>query len=255
MNAHHSPLVLEKINVLPTDAGVYQFFDKKGVIIYVGKAKNLNKRVHSYFKSNITDGKTRALVKNIEDIKFTVVSSELDALLLENNLIKSYHPRYNILLKDDKTYPWIVIKNEAFPRVFSTRRKFKDGSNYFGPYPNGRVMQTLLQLIRELFTLRTCSLDLAEEKIKEQKYKVCLEYHIGKCQGPCVGNQSKQNYDDMVHSIELLLRGKTFALCVSLKKHMLDLAEKYDFEGAQKVKEILEQIEKYQSKSMIVSHT
>ncbi len=251
----HSLLVLEKIKVLPTDAGVYQFFDAKGVIIYVGKAKNLTKRVHSYFKTNITDGKTRALVKNIADIKFTVVSSELDALLLENNLIKSYRPRYNILLKDDKTYPWIVVKNEAFPRVFSTRRKIKDGSKYFGPYPNGRVMQTLLQLIRELFTLRTCALDLAQEKINQKKYKVCLEYHIGKCAAPCVSYQSKESYDEMVNSIELLLQGKTYALCLSLKKRMFELAEKYDFEGAQKVKEILAQIEKYQSKSMIVSHT
>jgi excinuclease ABC subunit C len=251
----HSLLVLEKIKVLPTDAGVYQFFDSKGVIIYVGKAKNLNKRVHSYFKANISDGKTRALVKNIADIKFTVVSSELDALLLENNLIKSYRPRYNILLKDDKTYPWIVVKNEPFPRVFSTRRKIKDGSKYFGPYPNGRVMQTLLQLIRELFTLRTCVLDLSEEKIKQKKYKVCLEYHIGKCAGPCVGYQAKEAYDEMMNSIELLLQGKTYSLCLSLKKTMYELAEKYDFEGAQKVKEILEQIEKYQSKSMIVSHT
>lgn len=251
----HSRLVLEKINVLPTDAGVYQFFDAKGVIIYVGKAKNLNKRVHSYFKANITDGKTRALVKNIADIKFTVVSSELDALLLENNLIKSYRPRYNILLKDDKTYPWIVVKNEPFPRVFSTRRKIKDGSRYFGPYPNGRVMQTLLQLIRELFTLRSCALDLSEDKIKQDKYKVCLEYHIGKCAAPCVGYQSKSEYDNMLNSIEMLLQGKTYALSLSLKKTMQELAEKYDFEGAQKVKEILEQIEKYQSKSMIVSHT
>ena len=251
----HSLLVLEKINVLPTDAGVYQFFDSKGVVIYVGKAKNLNKRVHSYFKATISDGKTRALVKNIADIKFTVVSSELDALLLENNLIKSYRPRYNILLKDDKTYPWIVVKNEPFPRVFSTRRKIKDGSRYFGPYPNGRVMQTLLQLIRELFTLRTCALELSVDKIKQDKFKVCLEYHIGKCAGPCVGYQTMGAYDDMVNSIELLLQGKTYALCLSLKKTMLELAEKYEFEGAQKVKEILEQIEKYQSKSMIVSHT
>jgi excinuclease ABC subunit C len=251
----HSLLVLEKINVLPTDAGVYQFFDSKGVVIYVGKAKNLNKRVHSYFKATISDGKTRALVKNIADVKFTVVSSELDALLLENNLIKSYRPRYNILLKDDKTYPWIVVKNEPFPRVFSTRRKIKDGSRYFGPYPNGRVMQTLLQLIRELFTLRTCALDLTEDKIKQDKYKVCLEYHIGKCAGPCVGYQSKDAYDNMLNSIELLLQGKTYALCLSLKKTMQELADKYEFEGAQKVKEILEQIEKYQSKSMIVSHT
>ncbi|MFM6934948.1 MAG: excinuclease ABC subunit UvrC [Flavobacteriales bacterium] len=251
----HSNLVLEKIKVLPPDAGVYQFFNKKGEIIYVGKAKNLNKRVHSYFKANIPDGKTRALVKNIADIKFTVVHSELDALLLENNLIKSYRPRYNILLKDDKTYPWIVVKNEPFPRVFSTRRKIKDGSRYFGPYPNGRVMHTLLQLIRELFTLRTCQLDLSPSKINQNKYKVCLEYHIGKCKAPCVGNQSMEAYDQMIESIALLLHGKTYALSLSLKKQMQVFAENYAFEEAQKIKEILEQIEKYQSKSMIVSPT
>lgn len=253
--ATHSELVLEKIKVLPSDAGVYQFFNKQGEIIYVGKAKNLHKRVHSYFKATITDGKTRALVQNIADVKFTVVSSELDALLLENNLIKSYRPRYNILLKDDKTYPWIVIKNEPYPRIFSTRKKIKDGSRYFGPYPNGRVMHTLLQLIRELFTLRTCQLDLSSSKIDEGKYKVCLEYHIGKCLAPCVGKHSKEAYDRMIASIELLLQGKTHALSLDLKKQMHEFAAKYAFEEAQKIKEILGQIEKYQSKSMIVSPT
>ncbi len=251
----HSSLVLEKIKVLPNEAGVYQFYNQKGEVIYVGKAKNLFKRVHSYFKANHTEGKTRALVKNIADIKFTVVSSELDALLLENNLIKSYRPRYNILLKDDKTYPWIVVKNEDFPRVFSTRRKVKDGSRYYGPYPNGRVMHTLLQLIRELFTLRTCQLDLSDEKISQGKHKVCLEYHIGKCAAPCVGKQSKVEYAGMLDSIELLLQGKTYALTQSLKKQMLLYAEKYAFESAQNIKEIIEQIEKYQSKSTIVSPT
>jgi excinuclease ABC subunit C len=253
--ASHSSLVLEKINVLPNEAGVYQFYNLKGEVIYVGKAKNLYKRVHSYFKANITEGKTRALVKNIADIKFTVVASELDALLLENNLIKSYRPRYNILLKDDKTYPWIVVKNEDFPRVFSTRRKIKDGSRYFGPYPNGRVMHTLLQLIRELFTLRTCQLDLSPEKINQGKHKVCLEYHIGKCAAPCVGKQSKEDYANMLESIELLLQGKTYALIQSLKKQMLAYSENYAFESAQNIKEIIEQIEKYQSKSTIVSPT
>lgn len=251
----HSSLVLEKIKVLPNEAGVYQFYNQKGEVIYVGKAKNLLKRVHSYFKANITEGKTRALVKNIADIKFTVVSSELDALLLENNLIKSYRPRYNILLKDDKTYPWIVVKNEDFPRVFSTRRKIKDGSRYYGPYPNGRVMHTLLQLIRELFTLRTCQLDLSDEKISQGKHKVCLEYHIGKCAAPCVGKQTKAAYASMLDSIELLLQGKTYALTQSLKKQMLVHAENYAFEAAQNIKEIIEQIEKYQSKSTIVSPT
>lgn len=251
----HSELVLEKIKVLPPDSGVYQFFNKKGEIIYVGKAKNLSKRVHSYFKANISDGKTRALVKNIADVKFTVVGSELDALLLENNLIKSYRPRYNVLLKDDKTYPWIVVKNEPFPRIFSTRRKIKDGSRYFGPYPNGRVMHTLLQLIRELFTLRTCQLDLSPAKIQQEKYKVCLEYHIGKCKAPCIGQHSQESYQRMIESIELLLHGKTHALSMDLKKQMQEFSENYAFEEAQKIKEILGQIEKYQSKSMIVSPT
>ena len=251
----HSELVLEKIKVLPSDSGVYQFFNKKGEIIYVGKAKNLSKRVHSYFKANISDGKTRALVKNIADVKFTVVGSELDALLLENNLIKSYRPRYNVLLKDDKTYPWIVVKNEPFPRIFSTRRKIKDGSRYFGPYPNGRVMNTLLQLIRELFTLRTCQLDLSPTKIQQEKYKVCLEYHIGKCKAPCIGEHSQESYQRMIESIELLLHGKTHALSMDLKKQMQEFSENYAFEEAQKIKEILGQIEKYQSKSMIVSPT
>lgn len=251
----HSELVLEKIKVLPPDSGVYQFFNKKGEIIYVGKAKNLSKRVHSYFKANISDGKTRALVKNIADVKFTVVGSELDALLLENNLIKSYRPRYNVLLKDDKTYPWIVVKNEPFPRIFSTRRKIKDGSRYFGPYPNGRVMHTLLQLIRELFTLRTCQLDLSPTKIQQEKYKVCLEYHIGKCKAPCIGQHSQESYQRMIESIELLLHGKTHALSMDLKKQMQEFSENYAFEEAQKIKEILGQIEKYQSKSMIVSPT
>lgn len=251
----HSELVLEKIKVLPPDSGVYQFFNKQGEIIYVGKAKNLSKRVHSYFKANISDGKTRALVKNIADVKFTVVGSELDALLLENNLIKSYRPRYNVLLKDDKTYPWIVVKNEPFPRIFSTRRKIKDGSRYFGPYPNGRVMHTLLQLIRELFTLRTCQLDLSPAKIQQEKYKVCLEYHIGKCKAPCIGQHSQESYQRMIESIELLLHGKTHALSMDLKKQMQEFSEKYAFEEAHKIKEILGQIEKYQSKSMIVSPT
>jgi excinuclease ABC subunit C len=251
----HSELVLEKIKVLPSDSGVYQFFNKQGEIIYVGKAKNLSKRVHSYFKANISDGKTRALVKNIADVKFTVVGSELDALLLENNLIKSYRPRYNVLLKDDKTYPWIVVKNEPFPRIFSTRRKIKDGSRYFGPYPNGRIMHTLLQLIRELFTLRTCQLDLSPAKIQQEKYKVCLEYHIGKCKAPCIGEHSQESYQRMIESIELLLHGKTHALSMDLKKQMQEFSENYAFEEAQKIKEILGQIEKYQSKSMIVSPT
>src|SRR5690554_1644776 len=174
-----------KLQTLPEKPGVYQYFDESGKILYVGKAKNLKKRVNSYFTKVHDNNKTNVLVKKIRDIKYIVVKSELDALLLENNLIKELQPRYNILLKDDKTYPWICIKNEHFPRIFSTRNIIKDGSLYFGPYSNVKMMHTLLELFREIFPIRTCSLDLAPKKIKEGKYAVCLEYHIGKCNAPC----------------------------------------------------------------------
>ena len=244
-----------QISLLPDAPGVYQYFDKTGKIIYVGKAKSLKKRVSSYFNKNQENNKTRILVSHIHQLKFIVVESELDALLLENNLIKTYQPKYNIALKDDKTYPWIVIKKEPFPRIFQTRQKRNDGSKYFGPYPNVKVMQSLLGLIKEMYPLRTCPLDLQQYKIDEGKFKTCLEFHIGRCLGPCVGNQTMTAYDKMVEEIELLLKGKTYYLIQLLKSKMLDFSEKYQFEKAQEMKTLIEQIEKYRSKSSVVSST
>lgn len=244
-----------QISLLPDAPGVYQYFDKTGKIIYVGKAKSLKKRVSSYFNKNQDNNKTRILVSHIHQLKFIVVESELDALLLENNLIKTYQPKYNIALKDDKTYPWIVIKKEPYPRIFQTRQKRNDGSKYFGPYPNVKVMQSLLGLIKEMYPLRTCPLDLQQYKIEEGKFKTCLEFHIGRCLGPCVGNQTKASYDKMVDEIELLLKGKTYYLIQLLKSKMLGFSEKYQFEKAQEMKVLIEQIEKYRSKSSVVSST
>jgi excinuclease ABC subunit C len=244
-----------KLKTLPDSPGVYQYFDKNEEIIYVGKAKNLKKRVSSYFAKIHEDGKTNILVRKIVDIKYIVVASELDALLLENNLIKKYKPRYNILLKDDKTYPWICVKKEAFPRVFSTRRIIKDGSKYFGPYPNGKVMHTLLQLFRELFPLRDCNLDLSAKKIENSNYKVCLEYHIGNCKAPCVGKQSEDEYAEYFQQIESILKGNIKFVTDYIRKKMLILAENYEFEEAQLLKEKLLSLENYQSKSTIVSPT
>ena len=212
-----------QISLLPDAPGVYQYFDKTGKIIYVGKAKSLKKRVSSYFNKNQENNKTRILVSHIHQLKFIVVESELDALLLENNLIKTYQPKYNIALKDDKTYPWIVIKKEPFPRIFQTRQKRNDGSKYFGPYPNVKVMQSLLGLIKEMYPLRTCALDLQPYKIDEGKFKTCLEFHIGRCLGPCVGNQTMTAYDKMVEEIELLLKGKTYYLIQLLKSKINNL--------------------------------
>jgi excinuclease ABC subunit C len=244
-----------KLKTLPENPGIYQYFDKTGEIIYVGKAKNLKKRVSSYFSKIHDDGKTNILVRKIVDIKYIVVASELDALLLENNLIKKYKPRYNILLKDDKTYPWICVKKEAFPRVFSTRRVIKDGSKYFGPYPNGKVMHTLLQLFRELFPLRNCNLDLSAKKIENSNYKVCLEYHIGNCKAPCVSKQSEEEYAEYFQQIESILKGNIKFVTDYIRKKMLILAEKQEFEEAQLLKEKLLSLDNYQSKSTIVSPT
>jgi excinuclease ABC subunit C len=248
--------LLNKVSTLPHHPGVYQFIDEKEQIIYVGKAIDLNKRVSSYFQKEHQDGKTRTLVKQIIDLRFTVVQNELEALLLENNLIKSYRPRYNVLLKDDKTYPWIVIKNEAFPRVFPTRRKFNDGSSYYGPYPNVKQMHQLLGLVRELFQIRTCSLDLKAQKLEQNKYKVCLEYHIGKCAGPCEMRQTEAAYKATLDKVRLLLEGKNYSLVQQLKKDMQAHAAEQAFEAAQHCKELIEALGKYQAKSMVVSdHT
>ena len=241
------------ITSLPEEPGIYQYFDKLDQIIYVGKAKNIKKRVSSYFNKTQENNKTRLLVKSIANIKYIVVKSELDALLLENNLIKTYQPKYNIQLKDDKTFPWIVVTNESFPRVFSTRQKELVNGTLFGPYPNVKTMNVLLGLIREMYPLRTCSLDLSAKKLAEKKYKTCLEFHIGKCLGPCVQLQTETEYNIMIEEIELLLKGKTYSLIQALRKKMLYLSESYKFEEAQKLKLTIEQIEKYRSKSNIVS--
>ena len=242
-----------KLQTLPDKPGVYQYLNKEGVIIYVGKAKNLKKRVNSYFNKEPDNGKTAVLVRQIVDLNYIVVDTEMDALLLENNLIKKYQPKYNIQLKDDKTYPWICVKKEAFPRVFSTRRVIRDGSNYYGPYPNGKVMQTLLSLIKELYPLRTCSLDLSPQKIAAKKYKVCLEYHIGNCLGPCAGLQEQETYDQYIFEIDHLLKGNIGQVIQSLKKRMFELASEQAYEAAQEIKIKIETLEKYQAKSTIVS--
>ncbi len=210
----------------------------------------------SYFnKENHENRKTAILVKNIHDITFILVESELDALLLENNLIKKYQPRYNVLLKDDKTYPWICIKNEAFPRVFSTRQVVRDGSQYFGPYPSGKMMHTLLDLIKELYPLRTCTFNLSEENIKNKKFKLCLEYHIGNCKAPCENKQSREDYDSSIENIKQIIKGHTGSLLKQLRLQMSESAAEYNYERAHILKENIEQIEKYQSKSTVVSPT
>ena len=244
-----------KLKTLPELPGIYQYFDEKGKILYVGKAKNLKKRVSSYFTKTHDNGKTTVLVKQIVDIQYMVVDSEIDAYLLENNLIKKYRPKYNIQLKDDKTYPWICVKNEPFPRIFSTRNCIKDGSKYYGPYPSGKVMHTILDLIKDVYPLRTCALDLSEKKIAEQKHKVCLEYHIGNCLAPCVGLQSNEVYSDNIQQIEHLLKGNISTAIQQLKAKMLDFSNQLDFEAAQKIKLKIDTLQNYQARSKVVSPT
>jgi len=242
-----------KLKTLPEKPGIYQYFDAGGTIIYVGKAKNLKKRVSSYFNKTQENGKTVMLVKRIADIQYMVVDTELDALLLENNLIKKYQPKYNIQLKDDKTYPWICIKKEPFPRVFSTRNVIRDGSNYYGPYPSGKVMHTLLSLIKELYPLRNCAYDLAANKIEEKRYKVCLEYHLGNCLAPCVGHESKAHYDEKIAQIENLVKGNITSVMQFLKDKMVQHASNHEYELAQEMKVKLQTLENYKAKSTIVS--
>ncbi len=242
-----------QLKTLPTNPGVYQYYDKEGKILYVGKAKNLKKRVSSYFTKNYEYGKTKVLVKKIASIKHIVVATETDALLLENNLIKKYQPRYNVLLKDDKSYPWICIKNERFPRVFQTRRMIKDGSEYFGPYTSVKTVRTLLDLIKGLYPLRTCNYDLSQEKINAGKYKVCLEYHLGNCKGPCEGYQTIQSYDEEIKAIREILKGNFKDSLQQFKLQMKEHAVAMEFEDAQKVKEKIEILENYQAKSTIVN--
>ncbi len=242
------------LKVLPTSPGIYKFLDKDKVIIYIGKAKNLKKRVTSYFSKNSNDFKTKTLVRSIQGVEHVVVDSEKDALLLENNLIKSHQPKYNVLLKDDKTYPWIVVTNEPFPRIFSTRKKIKDGSTYYGPYTSVRHMNVLLNLISEIYPIRGCKLDLSSKKILEGKYSVCLDFHIGKCEGACEQKQSEEDYQSIISEAKLLLSGKTRALLNLLNERMGSLSENYEFEGAQQIKKNIESIKKYTAKSIIVSN-
>ena len=242
-----------QLKTLPNQPGVYQYYDKDGSIIYVGKAKNLKKRVSSYFTKTHDNGKTRVLVKKIANIKHIVVETETDALLLENNLIKKHKPRYNVLLKDDKSYPWICIKKERFPRVFSTRRVFKGSGEYFGPYTSGKTVHTLLDLIRGLYSLRTCNFNLSEEKVEAGKYKVCLEYHLGNCKGPCEALETEVEYNENIKAIKEILKGNFKDSLQQFKKQMQDYAANMQFEEAQKIKEKVEVLENYQAKSTIVN--
>lgn len=258
--AKANPKYQEKITAilktLPAKPGVYQYFDEAGKIIYVGKAKSLKSRVSSYFNKDTQHGaKISFLVRKIADIKVIMVKTEIDALLLENNLIKKFQPRYNIMLKDDKTYPWICVKNEPFPRVFSTRYVVKDGSQYFGPYASGRMMHTILDLVYQLFPIRTCKLNLSKSNIDKGKYKICLEYHIGNCLGPCIGKQTEEEYEKDIRAIKDILKGNISEVIKSLKKKMMDYAAEMEFEKAQKVKEKIEILQHYQSKSSVVSAT
>tara|TARA_R110001592_G_scaffold111605_3_gene309142 strand:- start:2432 stop:4225 length:1794 start_codon:yes stop_codon:yes gene_type:complete len=242
-----------QLSSLPTGPGVYQFYDSNDSILYVGKAKNLKKRVSSYFNKNHEYGKTRVLVKKIRSIKHIVVPTESDALLLENNLIKELRPRYNVLLKDDKSYPWLCLKNERFPRFFPTRRVIKDGSEYYGPYTSMKTVRILLDLIKSVYPLRTCNYDLSAEKINAGKYKVCLEYHLGNCKGPCEGHQTIAEYDRQIEDIRQIVKGNFKSSIIYFKGQMKMLASEMRFEEAQKIKDKIDVLENYQVKSTIVN--
>jgi len=242
-----------ELSTMPDLPGVYQFFDDSNKIIYIGKAKNLKKRVASYFQKNLNSQKTKNLVKNIFEIKHVAVSSESDALLLENSLIKKYQPKYNILLRDDKTYPWIVIKNEAFPRVITTRKVEKDGSEYFGPFTNYKTVRMIMDMFSGLYSLRTCTYDLSREKINNDKYKVCLEYHIGNCLGGCEGHQEENDYKKYISNIRDFLKGNLSTSINYFKTEMKLASDSLNFEKAQSLKEKIELLLNYQSKSTVVS--
>ena len=243
------------IPTLPEAPGVYQYFNVEDEIIYVGKAKNLRKRVSSYFTKQHENRKIAALVKQIADLKYIVVDTEEDALLLENNLIKQYHPRYNILLKDDKTYPWLCITNEPFPRIFKTRKIINDGSKYFGPFSSVSTLTILLNTLREIYPIRTCKLRLTEENISKKSFKVCLQYHIHKCLGPCVGLQKEAGYNQMIAEIEQIVKGNTIAVSKYMEQEMRRLADQLQFEEAHKIKEKYEVLERYKAKSIVTTIT
>ena len=243
------------LKTIPTDPGVYQYFDEKGEIIYVGKAKNLKRRVSSYFNKQQQSRKVSVLVSRIADIKFTVVANEMEALLLENNFIKQYKPRYNILLKDDKTYPWICVKNERFPRVFLTRKKVNDGSIYFGPYPSVQTAKTLLEMLRQLYPIRNCKLILKEENIRNGHYRPCLEYHIGNCKAPCDGSIDEEEYREMIHNVKKVIKGNINEVLRDMKSQMMAHAAKLEFEQAQVIKDKYDLLENYHAKSVVCSNT
>ncbi len=247
-------IVKSKLAVLPTKPGVYRYFDKDGTLIYVGKAKNLKRRVSSYFNKEQT-GKTRLLVSKIADLEYSIVDSESEALLLENTMIKQYKPRFNIMLKDDKTYPWICVKNEPFPRVFLTRKKLNDGSDYFGPYPSVRTAHVLLDLLGHAYQMRSCRTPLTVSNIEKGKYKVCLDFHIHKCSGPCEGFVSQDDYRLMIAEIKEIIRGNLQSVLRDLKSQMMDYASRLEFEKAQVIKEKYDLLENYRSHSTVVSTT
>ena len=243
------------LTLLPDSPGVYKYYDAKGKLLYVGKAKHLKKRVSSYFNKTHEDAKTRILVRQIHSIELILVDSEMDALLLENNLIKENKPRYNILLKDDKTYPWICLKKEPFPRVFITRTRYATNKDeYFGPYPKGKIHRHLLDIIHELYPIRTCSLDLSQQAIERKQYKVCLEYHLKRCDGPCINASLNERYEGYIEEIRLLLKGKTFTLIQALKREMNEHVNNLAFEQAHLVKSKLEALEGYHAKSVMVNN-
>ena len=245
--------ILDKLKMLPHSPGVYRFLDSSGTVIYVGKAKDLKARVSQYFRPNGLNRKTQVMVSKIADIHHTVVGSEADAFLLENNLIKQYQPRYNILLKDGKTYPWICLRNEKFPRVTVTRRFVKDGSRYFGPYSSAMHAHSLLALISTLYRLRTCNMPITDEGIAKGKYKVCLDYHLGKCAGPCVGRMSEAEYGAQIEAIVQILKGNSWSLIKEFERRMKERAAVLDFEEAQQWKEKMELLERHYAKSLIVN--
>ncbi len=247
--------VEELLRVIPSNPGVYQYFDAEGALLYVGKAKNLKKRVSSYFNKTHDSARLNMLVRRIADIKHIIVETEYDALLLENNLIKTNQPKYNINLKDDKTYPWLCIKNERFPRIFSTRRVIKDGSTYFGPYASVKTMRTLMDLSRQLFKTRSCNYNLAQESIEKGKFRVCLEYHIGNCLGPCEGKQSEEEYNQNIAALKDIIKGEIGQVTRMLRDDMAALAIDLKFEKANLLKEKLLVLENYQARSTVVSPT
>ena len=245
--------VLNLLKTLPEKPGIYQHLDKNGKILYIGKAKNLKKRVSSYFQKEHDNSRTYVMVRKVADIQIIVTETEFDALLLENNLIKKHQPRYNINLKDDKTYPWICITNEPFPRIFPTRRKLKDGSQYFGPYASVKVMRTVLEMIKQLYTIRSCRMAMTTKGVEAGKYKMCLEYHIGNCKAPCEGLQSQEDYLSDVEAAKELIKGHLNSVKKYLAHQMAEQAAQLEFEKAQKTKEKIEMLERYQARSTVIS--